>query len=66
MKPLLTALILLILVALPAYADQYSKEPLRGVDLVKSKMMSPERLKELGLLDRDQLVVSFNPPRRTK
>ena len=43
-----------------------TKEPLRGVDLVKSKKMSSERLKELGLLDRDQLIVSFNPPRRNK
>ena len=39
---------------------------LRGEDLVKSRMMSTERLKELGLLDRDQLVISSNPTRRKK
>ena len=43
-----------------------TKEPLRGVDLVKSKMASDERLRELGLLDRDELVISFNPVRRNK
>ena len=46
-----------------------SPEPsdgLRGEDLVKSRMMSTERLKELGLLDRDQLVISSNPTRRKK
>ena len=32
----------------------------------KARMMSDERLKELGLLDRDQLVVSSNPTRRKK
>ena len=39
---------------------------LRGLELVKSRRMSTERLKELGLLDRDQLVVSSNPTRRKK
>ena len=46
-----------------------SPEPsdgLRGEELVKSRMMSTERLKELGLLDRDQLVISSNPTRRKK
>ena len=32
----------------------------------KSRRMSTERLKELGLLDRDQLVVSSNLTRRKK
>ena len=32
----------------------------------KSRRMSDERLKELGLLDRDQLVISSNPIRRKK
>ena len=32
----------------------------------KSRRMSTERLKELGLLDRDQLVISSNPTRRKK
>ena len=39
---------------------------LRAEDLVKSRMMSTERLKELGFLDRDQLVISSNPTRRKK
>ena len=39
---------------------------LRGLELVKSRMMSDERLRELGFLDRDQLVVSSNPTRRKK
>ena len=39
---------------------------LRGEELVKSLRMSTERLKELGLLDRDQLVISSNPTRRKK
>ena len=42
-----------------------TKELLRGDDLEKYKM-SPERLRELGLLDRDHLVVSFNQPPRKK
>ena len=41
-------------------------DALKGEDLVKSRMMSTERLKELGLLDRDQLVISSNPTRRKK
>ena len=32
----------------------------------KPYRMSNERLKELGLLDRDQLVISSNPTRRKK
>ena len=32
----------------------------------KSRMMSDEELRELGFLDRDQLVVSSNPTRRKK
>ena len=42
-----------------------TKEPFRGDDLEKYKM-STERLRELGLLDRDHLVVSFNQPPRKK
>ena len=42
-----------------------TKEPLRGDDLEKYKM-STERMRELGLLDRDHLVVSFNQPPRKK
>ena len=41
-------------------------DALKGEDLVESRMMSTERLKELGFLDRDQLVVSSNPTRRKK
>ena len=40
-----------------------TKDKLRGVKLVKSRIASDEKLKELGLLDRDELVVSF-PPRK--
>ena len=43
-----------------------TKESLRGVDLVKSEMASDERLRQLGLLDRDHLVVSLNQPPRKK
>jgi hypothetical protein len=32
----------------------------------KSRMMSDEELLELGLLDREQLVISSNPTRRKK
>ena len=32
----------------------------------KSRMMSDEDLRELGFLDRDQLVISSNPTRRKK
>ena len=34
---------------------------LRGEALVKSLLMSDERLEELGLITRDDLVISFNP-----
>ena len=40
----------------PAPADT-----LRGVELVRSLRGTDERLKELGLLTRDDLVISFNP-----
>ena len=39
-----------------------TKEPLRGVDLVKSKKVSAEELKELGLADSHVLVLSFYQP----
>ena len=43
-----------------------TKEPLRGVDLVKSKKVSAEELKELGLLDKHDLILSFYQPPREK
>ena len=43
-----------------------TKEPLRGADLVKSKKVSAEKLKELGLADRHHLVLSFYQPPRKK
>ena len=36
-------------------------DSLRGEALVKSLRMSDERLEELGLIARDDLVISFNP-----
>ena len=39
---------------------------LRGEEWVKSLRMSDEELRELGFLDRDQLVISSNPTRRKK
>ena len=39
-----------------------TKEPLRDADLVKSLQVSAEELKELGLADRHDLVLSFYQP----
>ena len=41
-------------------------DALTGEEFVKSLRMSDEKLRELGLLDRDPLVVSFNRPPRKK
>ena len=41
-------------------------DALTGEELVKSLRMSDEELRELGLLERDQLVISSNPNRRKK
>jgi hypothetical protein len=40
---------------------------LRGVELIQARRASKERLEELGLLSRDDLVISINPlPRQGK
>ena len=48
----------------PPKPDQ--SDALKGEEWEKSRRMSTERLKELGLLDRDPLVISSNPTRRKK
>ena len=37
------------------------KHTLTGVELVRSLRASDEKLRELGLLDRDQLIISIPP-----
>ena len=40
-------------------------EHLSDEEWEKALLMTDERMKELGLVDRDDLVISFNPLRRT-
>ena len=37
------------------------KHTLTGAELVRSRTLSDEELRELGLLDRDQLIISIPP-----
>ena len=46
-------------------ANPTPDEPLSDEELGKSLPMTDEEIKELGLLDPDELVISFNPLRRT-
>jgi len=41
-------------------------DPAAVEEWVKSQMMSDEERIKWGLYDRDELVISFNPVRRTK
>ena len=42
------------------------KDSLSDEEWERRLMLSDSELSELGLLDRDELVISFNPVRRTK
>ena len=51
----------------PDSQDAKQGTTLRGVELIRARRASAERLKELGLLSRDDLVISTKPsPRQTK